>query len=86
MIGTSVNPLASGEQTFAITLKLLDENALRVEFDGAELESLTADEAWPVGNDRGPAPSRLLGAVFASRPSTRIVWRAAPSCFRSTAP
>ena len=53
-------------QTFAVTLKLLDEYAFRVDFDGGKPQPLTTDEPWPVGHDRGPSPSRLLAASVAS--------------------
>ena len=61
-----VLPAAEGTETFAVSLTLLDGYAFRVEFDDEQLQPLTTDEHSPLGDDRGPSPSRLLAAAVAN--------------------
>jgi len=63
---TLVRPAAEGTETFAISLQLLDGYAFRIEFDDEHQQPLTTDEPSPLGEDRGPSPSRLLAAAVAN--------------------
>ena len=53
-------------ETFSISLRLLDGYAFRVTFDDDHLDGLTTDELAPLGDDRGPSPSRLLAVAIAN--------------------
>ena len=46
-----------------ITLEQESDYAFRIAFDNADLAMLLTDEPAPLGNDRGPNPSRLLLAA-----------------------
>lgn len=59
-------PSTTIRETFSVSLKLLDGYAFRVEFDDDWLDAMTTDEASPLGEDRGPAPSRLLATAIAN--------------------
>jgi uncharacterized OsmC-like protein len=53
-------------RSFAVSLKLLDGYAFRVDFDSKSLDPLVTDEPAPLGEDQGPSPSRLLVAAVAN--------------------
>jgi uncharacterized OsmC-like protein len=63
---TTVPPVASAHETFTVSLTLLDGYAFRVDFGDERLASLMTDEQSPLGDDRGPQPSRLLAAAVAN--------------------
>ncbi len=53
--------------SFGVTVTLLDGFAFKVEFDDQEeVAPLVTDEPSPLGENRGPAPSRLLAAAVAN--------------------
>lgn len=54
------------EPTLKLTLELVDGYQMRVDFDQPAVAPLTIDEAPPLGNDRGPNPSRVLAAAVGS--------------------
>lgn len=56
----------SAESPIRITLEQDRDYAFRIQFDETSLEPLLADEASPLGSDRGPTPSRLLLASIAN--------------------
>lgn len=56
----------SDAEQIRVTLEQEDDYAFRIRFDDTALESLLSDEASPLGNDRGPNPSRLLLASVAN--------------------
>lgn len=64
---TTTTPLAprTESETFSISLQLLGGYAFRVQFDD-DLDDLITDETGPLGDDRGPSPSRLLTAAVAN--------------------
>ncbi len=49
-----------------VTLEQEDDYAFRIRFDDTTLAPLLSDEASPLGQDRGPNPSRLLLASVAN--------------------
>lgn len=54
------------EQQIRVTLEQEDDYAFRIRFDDTALGPLLSDEAAPLGQDRGPNPSRLLLASVAN--------------------
>ena len=48
------------KRNFLVTLEQDRDYAFRIQFDETSLDPLLADEASPLGSDRGPTPSRLL--------------------------
>jgi uncharacterized OsmC-like protein len=56
----------SGEGGFSLSLELLDGYAQQVDFGLPGVAPLVIDEPHPLGEDRGPSPSRVLGAALAS--------------------
>jgi organic hydroperoxide reductase OsmC/OhrA len=66
MTTTTSVPHVAGTETFAVSLQLIDGYAFRVEFDDEALDPITTDERLPLGDDRGPSPSRLLAAAVAN--------------------
>jgi len=57
---------AAGTETFTVSLQLLDGYAFRVQFGDEGVHPITTDERLPLGDDRGPSPSRLLAAAVAN--------------------
>lgn len=55
----------SEHKNVRVTLSQLDGYAFRIDF-GNDLPELLSDEPAPLGNDRGPNPSRLLLASVAN--------------------
>lgn len=53
-------------ESFSVSLTLLDGYAFRVEFEDDQLDPMTTDEGTPLGEDRGPSPSRLLATAVAN--------------------
>lgn len=56
----------SGELEFSITLEHLDGYAFRLSFDETTIAPLLVDEPPPLGESRGPNPSRLIAAAVAN--------------------
>ena len=56
----------STEKPIRVTLEQDGDYAFRVSFDDTALEPLLTDESAPLGQDRGPNPSRLLLASVAN--------------------
>jgi len=56
----------SGEPEFSITLEHLDGYAFRISFDETAIAPLLVDEPPPLGESRGPNPSRLIAAAVAN--------------------
>lgn len=50
----------SAGEPIRLTLEQEEDYAFRIRFEGTALEPLLADEASPLGHDRGPNPARLL--------------------------
>lgn len=50
----------SEEMPIRVTLEQDGDYAFRISFEDTELDTLLTDESAPLGNDRGPNPSRLL--------------------------
>lgn len=64
----------SMEQPIRVTLEQEDGYAFRIRFDDSALEPLLADEAAPLGEGRGPNPSRLLLAAIANCLSASLLF------------
>jgi organic hydroperoxide reductase OsmC/OhrA len=56
----------SDEQLFELTLEQVEDYEFRVRFDGTPIPDLITDETSPLGEDKGPNPSRLLAAGVAN--------------------
>jgi uncharacterized OsmC-like protein len=61
---------------FAISIDLVEDYEFRVKFDKAAYQDLLMDEPPPVGNDRGPNPSRLLAAAIGGCLSASLLFSA----------
>lgn len=64
----------SAESPIRITLEQDRDYAFRIQFDETSLDPLLADEASPLGSDRGPTPSRLLLASIANCLSASLLF------------
>lgn len=64
----------SAEGQIRLTLEQDSDYAFRIHFDETLLEPLLADEASPLGHDRGPTPSRLLLASIANCLSASLLF------------
>jgi uncharacterized OsmC-like protein len=64
----------SAESPIRLTLEQDRDYAFRIQFDETSLEPLLADEASPLGSDRGPTPSRLLLASIANCLSASLLF------------
>lgn len=64
----------STEQTIRVTLEQEDGYAFRIRFDDDALEPLLSDENPPLGEGRGPNPSRLLLAALANCLSASLLF------------
>lgn len=62
------------EQPIRVTLEQEDGYAFRIRFDDEGLQPLLSDEAAPLGEGRGPNPSRLLLAAVANCLSASLVF------------
>ena len=51
---------------FTLSVDQIHDYAFRVRFDKPEIPDLTVDEPPPLGQNRGPNPSRLLAAAIAN--------------------
>lgn len=56
----------SETQSFTITVEQEQDYAFRVRFEGTEIPDLMTDEPVPLGEGRGPNPSRMLVAAVAN--------------------
>ncbi|HEX5755260.1 MAG TPA: OsmC family protein [Arenimonas sp.] len=63
----------SADKEIRLTLSQLDGYAFRIDF-GDALPELLSDEPSPLGNDRGPNPSRLLLAAVANCLSASLIF------------
>jgi uncharacterized OsmC-like protein len=66
---TSTSTLAAGEKveavaTVSMKIEQIDGYEFRIRFDNEKLTPLIVDESEPLGQDRGPNPSRLLVAAI----------------------
>jgi uncharacterized OsmC-like protein len=66
MTTTIPTSVPASRESFTVALKLLDGYAFRVDFRDSRLATLTTDEQSPLGDDRGPQPSRLLATAVAN--------------------
>ena len=64
----------SMEQPIRVTLEQEEGYAFRIRFDDSALEPLLGDEAAPLGEGRGPNPSRLLLAAIANCLSASLLF------------
>lgn len=64
----------SMEQPIRVTLEQEDGYAFRIRFDEGALEPLLSDEAPPLGEGRGPNPSRILLAAIANCLSASLLF------------
>jgi uncharacterized OsmC-like protein len=64
----------SVDEAIRVTLEQEDDYAFRIRFDKAGIAPLLGDEAAPLGQDRGPNPSRLLLAAVANCLSASLVF------------
>ena len=64
----------AAEQPIRLTLEQDRDYAFRIRFDETSLEPLLADEESPLGDDRGPTPSRLLLAGIANCLSASLLF------------
>ena len=64
----------SEEGTFSLTLSRAEQFVFQVEFDSPELGTLTLDEPAPLGADKGPNASRLLGAAVGNCLSASLLF------------
>jgi len=62
------------EQPIRVTLEQEDGYAFRIRFDDSALESLLSDETTPLGEGRGPNPSRILLAAIANCLSASLLF------------
>ncbi len=61
---------------FSISLDCIQDFEFRVKFDKELYQDLMIDEPPPVGNDRGPNPSRLLAAAVGGCLSASLLFSA----------
>lgn len=62
------------EKPIRVTLEQDGDYAFRISFSDTALEPLLADESAPLGQDRGPNPSRLLLASVANCLSASLLF------------
>lgn len=62
------------EQPIRVTLEQEEGYAFRIRFDDNALEPLLSDETVPLGEGRGPNPSRLLLAAIANCLSASLLF------------
>ncbi len=58
--------MSNDAQAIHVRLEQEADFAFRISFPGTDLDALLSDEPAPLGNDRGPNPSRLLLASIAN--------------------
>jgi hypothetical protein len=73
----------SDEQLFELTLEQVEDYEFRVRFDGTPIPDLITDETSPLGEDKGPNPSRLLAAGVANCPYHPWPQRARPVAYHA---
>jgi len=61
---------------FSISLDCIQDFEFRVKFDKESYQDLMIDEPPPVGNDKGPNPSRLLAAAVGGCLSASLLFSA----------
>ncbi len=61
---------------FSISLDSIQDFEFRITFDKAQYQDLMIDEPPPVGQDRGPNPSRLLAAAVGGCLSASLLFSA----------
>ena len=59
---------------FTLSVDQIHDYAFRVRFDKPEIPDLTVDEPPPLGQNRGPNPSRLLAAAIANCLSASLLF------------
>lgn len=62
------------EQPIRVTLEQEEGYAFRIHFDDSALETLLSDETAPLGEGRGPNPSRILLAAIANCLSASLLF------------
>lgn len=62
------------EQPIRVTLEQEEGYAFRIRFDDSTLEPLLSDETAPLGEGRGPNPSRILLAAIANCLSASLLF------------
>ncbi|MDZ7292832.1 MAG: OsmC family protein [candidate division KSB1 bacterium] len=60
--------------TFALTLERIQNYEFQVKFDWKHLATLNVDEPEPLGNNKGPNASRLLGAAVGNCLSASLLF------------
>jgi uncharacterized OsmC-like protein len=71
-----MNANAKEPAQFSISLDCIKDFEFRVKFDNESFQDLMIDEPPPVGNDRGPNPSRLLAAAVGGCLSASLLFSA----------
>ena len=64
----------SEEKSFDLTIRLLGDYQMDVEFDGEKMAHLLVDEPEPLGNDEGPNAARVLGAAIGNCLSASLLF------------
>ena len=59
---------------FTLSVEQIHDYEFRVKFDKPEIADLTVDEPPPLGQNRGPNPSRLLAAAIANCLSASLLF------------
>ena len=62
------------EKAFDLTIRLLEDYQMDVEFDGEKMEHLLVDEPEPLGDDEGPNAARVLGAAVGNCLSASLLF------------
>lgn len=64
----------SEESGFSLDLRRIDDFEFEVRFDQEQFATLIVDEPEPIGHDRGPNASRLVGAAVGSCLSASLLF------------
>lgn len=62
------------EKGFDLTIRLLGDYQMDVEFDGEKMAHLLVDEPAPLGDDEGPNAARVLGAAVGNCLSASLLF------------
>ena len=62
------------EPQFTFTLEQKQDMQFLVKFDGEQMQDLLLDEPVPIGHDKGPNASRLIGAAAANCLSASLLF------------
>lgn len=60
--------------SFSLSLKRLENYQFNVEFDGTDLSPLLVDEPEPLGQGRGPNPTRMLAVAVGNCLSSSLLF------------